>query len=198
MYYDIKVFNFINGFANQSTIVDVLGIFLAHYLAYILGLFLLFFLFWPKKNIVKNRAMVLGSITSALISIFVVKKIILLFFARPRPYVILPLTHKLIAASIAENLQAFPSGHAIVFFSLSSVIYNFNKKLGILFFVSSVLMGIARVFVGVHWPSDILAGAILGILVGTIINRIYLKNRDSMDNFIAIIFKSVDKVYDRF
>jgi membrane-associated phospholipid phosphatase len=36
-------------------------------------------------------------------------------------------------------------------------------------------MGIARIFVGVHWPSDILAGAILGIITGVIIDKFYTR-----------------------
>ncbi|MBL7142459.1 MAG: phosphatase PAP2 family protein [Candidatus Pacebacteria bacterium] len=177
MYCDLKIFEAINGLANQSKIIDALGIFLADYLPYLLILLLLSFLFWPKRDRIKNRAMVLVSIIGALIAKFVVKETILLFYACPRPYVDLPLTNKLISANPAENLESFPSGHAILFFALSAVIYSFNKKLGIFFLICSTLMGIARIFVGVHWPSDILAGAVLGIIVGVIIKWLYAKYR---------------------
>ncbi len=175
MYCDLKIFEAINGLANHSKILDALGIFLAEYLPYLLILLLLSFLFWPKKDRIKNRAMVLVSIIAALIAKFVVKEIILLFYTCPRPYVDLPLTHKLISASPAQNLESFPSGHTILFFALSTVIYSFNKKLGIFFFICSTLMGTARIFVGVHWPSDILAGAVLGIIVGVTTNWLYTK-----------------------
>ncbi len=175
MHYDVKIFEAINGLSNHSKIIDALGIFLADYLPYLLVLLLLSFLFWPKKDRTKNRAMVLVSIISALIARFVVKNIILLFYNYPRPYVNLPLTNKLISVSTAENLQSFPSGHAILFFALSAVIYSFNKKLGIFFLACSTLMGIARIFVGVHWPSDILGGAVLGIIVGVITKWLYTK-----------------------
>lgn len=175
MYCDLKIFQAINSLANQSKILDTLGIFLAEYLPYLLILLLLSFLFWPKKDRIKNRTMVLISVVAALFARFVVKNIILLFYACPRPFVSLPLTNKLVSASPAENLQSFPSGHAIFFFALSAVIYSFNKKLGIFFLICSTLMGIARIFIGVHWPSDILAGAVLGIIVGVIVKWLYAK-----------------------
>ena len=184
MYYDVKIFEAINGLANQSKVADLLGIFLAEYLPYLLGIFLLCFLFWPKKDRIKNRVMVLVSIAAAIIARFVVKGIILLFYNRPRPYVNLSSVHKLISMSASDNFQSFPSGHAIFFFALSAAIYSFNKKLGIFFLVCSTIMAIARIYVGVHWPSDILAGAILGIIVGAITKWLYTNNKNFIDNYL--------------
>jgi undecaprenyl-diphosphatase len=187
MYYDIKIFEVINGLAGQSKILDLLGIFFAEYLPYLLGMFLLSFLFWPKKDIIKNRAMVLVSIIAGFIARFVVKSTVLFFYNRPRPYMNLSSTHKLISLSPVENLQSFPSGHAIFFFALSYVVYSFNKKLGVFFIFCSTIIGIARIFVGVHWPSDILAGAVLGIIVGFITNWFYIKNRIFINKFFGKI-----------
>jgi undecaprenyl-diphosphatase len=175
MYYDASIFGAINGLANHSTVIDLIGIFFAVYLPYFLVLLLVSFLFWPKKDKIKNRVMILLSMAAALIAIFVVKNIILFFYDCPRPYMELASVHKLISVSAVENLQSFPSGHTIFFFALSAVIYSFNKKLGIFFLAFSTLMGIARIFVGVHWPSDILAGAILGIITGVIIDKFYTR-----------------------
>jgi undecaprenyl-diphosphatase len=44
------------------------------------------------------------------------------------------------------------------------VVFFFHKKWSFLFFVGAVLIGIARVIAGIHWPIDILGGAIIGIL----------------------------------
>lgn len=175
MYYDTKFFEVINSLANHSKVVDVLGVFLADYFPYFLVIFLLVFLFWPPKDRLKNRAMVFVALASAIISRLVVKAMVLFFYERPRPYVVFPSAHKLISIDIADNFQSFPSGHAIFFFSLSMAICFYNKKLGILFFISSALMGIARVFAGVHWPSDIIGGLILGMITAFIIQKIYLR-----------------------
>jgi len=175
MYYDVKIFEAINGLTGQSRIADSAGIFFAEYFPYILGIFLLFFLFRPKQNKKENKYMVLVAMMAGLVARFVVKSVILLFYDRPRPYMDLSSTHKLISLSPIENLQSFPSGHAIFFFALSTVVYSFNKRLGIFFIICSIIMSIARVFVGVHWPSDILAGAVLGMLVGVVIRLFYVK-----------------------
>lgn len=175
MYYDLKIFQFINNFADHSYIIDVSGIFLADYLSYILTACLCILLFWPKKNISKNREMISLAILSALIARFLVKDIILLFYNRPRPYLFLPGVHRLIYSNMLGDFQSFPSGHMLFFFAISGVIYFYNKKLGIFFFIASVIMGIARVFVGVHWPSDILAGMILGLVTAYVVRYMYHK-----------------------
>lgn len=181
MHYDANIFEAINSLADHSKIIDLIGIFLADYLPYLMLLLLVSFLFWPKKDKIKNRAMVLVSIVAALIARFGVKTMILFFYDRPRPYIELTFAHKLISVSAAENLQSFPSGHALFFFALSAVMYSFNKKLGIFFLACSTLMSIARVFVGVHWPSDILVGAILGIIIGAIIKWVYANYKNSVN-----------------
>ena len=70
---------------------------------------------------------------------------------------------------------AFPSGHASFYFALSTIVYGYNKKVGILFFVASFLIVIGRVFAGLHWPTDIIAGAVIGIVMGIILNKIFKK-----------------------
>ena len=183
MNYDIEFFIALNSLAGQYKIIDLLVIFLADYLPYLMTLFLLYFLFWPKykvadteevlvkfkKDKIKNRIMVLVAILSSIISIFVVKNIILFFYNRPRPYIALPIAHKLVSVSTFEDLHSFPSGHAMFFFAMASAIYLYNKKWGIYFFVATILISISRVIAGVHYPSDILFGGISGILVACIV-----------------------------
>jgi undecaprenyl-diphosphatase len=87
-------------------------------------------------------------------------------YDRPRPFVALPDIHPLIATLPSENLQSFPSGHALFFFAIATVLFCFNKRVGVLAFIAAAVMAIARVYVGVHWPSDILGGAVIGMLTG--------------------------------
>jgi undecaprenyl-diphosphatase len=170
---DTLLFHKINGLAHFSSFLDSVGIFLATYFEYFLVVFLLIFLFWPKTKIVKNRLMVISSLVSAAISRFFIIEIIRFFYHRPRPYVALEAAEKIIAES--KDFTSFPSGHAAFFFALATGIYFYNKKLGIFFFISAIAMGIARVFTGVHWPTDILAGAIVGVVVAWIVNKLMSK-----------------------
>ena len=70
---------------------------------------------------------------------------------------------------IRDATSSFPSGHAAFYFALATVIYFYNKKAGLLFFLASFLIVLSRVFVGIHWPLDILAGALVGIFSGWLV-----------------------------
>jgi undecaprenyl-diphosphatase len=175
MSYDLAIFTFIYGLSGKSGVIDAMGIFFADYFPYILGLWLLSLLFFKKFRVMASLA-----IFSAL-STELVKGVIVLFYQRPRPYMVLPGVSKLIWLPWADNFQSFPSGHALFFFAAGTMVYLFNKKWGALFFASSVVVGLARVFVGVHWPSDILGGALLGALTSFIIYQFYLRYKKKYD-----------------
>ena len=116
-----------------------------------------FFLF---KNFRKYWKMVILSFSVAILARFVIVDIIRWFFDRPRPFV----ENHVNLLVDKVNQSAFPSGHAAFFFAISTIVYLYNKKAGLLFFIASFLISIARVFSGIHWPLDILTGAIIGIL----------------------------------
>jgi undecaprenyl-diphosphatase len=71
-----------------------------------------------------------------------------------------------------ENSFSFPSGHATFYFSLATVAWYESKPMSAALFAAALLMGIARVAAGLHWPSDILAGAIIGITAGFLTSRL--------------------------
>lgn len=173
--YDLSVFQAINNLASHNILINYLGIFFADYLAFALMAILFILWFRPQIEKTKNEMMIFTALASAFISRYTIKTAITIIYARPRPYMVLASAHKLISMPLVEDLQSFPSGHALFFFSLSMSIYFFDKKLGCLFFAASIIMGIARIFVGVHWPSDVLCGAIIGIVVAFIVHVIYEK-----------------------
>ena len=111
--------------------------------------------------------MVFTAFFAALIARFVVTGSIRLFKPRLRPFV--DSNINLLIDRI--NQQSFPSGHASFAFALATVVYLYNKKAGVLFFIGAILVSTSRIFVGVHWPLDILAGAIVGVFSGWVINK---------------------------
>ncbi len=78
-----------------------------------------------------------------------------------RPFIALPDVHSL----FYESGYAFPSGHSTIISALAFAIYYKNKPLGIAFMVAALLIGVARVVSGVHFPIDIIGGYALGFLV---------------------------------
>lgn len=65
-------------------------------------------------------------------------------------------------ASVADPMGSFPSSHATLFAALATTFYLHDKKIGLIFAIAALLIGIARIAAGVHWPTDILAGYLLG------------------------------------
>jgi undecaprenyl-diphosphatase len=177
---DIFLFQRINGLANNSKFLDFVGIFFADYFQYVLGIVLLALLFWPKKDVIKNRLMVISAVLSVVLSRLIFTEIIRFFYHSARPYLVLETANKLIAEN--QDYASFPSGHAAFFFALATGVFLYNKKLGIWYFIAAILMGLARIFVGVHWPSDILAGAVVGIISGIIVNEIFEKYGTKIKN----------------
>jgi undecaprenyl-diphosphatase len=70
---------------------------------------------------------------------------------------------------------SFPSQHSAVFATIATCAFFLNKKLGIIFIVISVLVGLSRIVIGVHYPLDILGGFFFGTLVGLFFIKIFKK-----------------------
>lgn len=163
---DFYIFQKINGFTGIYGWLDFLGIFFAKYFEYALYICIAAFLIYNFK---KNWPMFGRGLAAAVLARFGIVELIRRFWPIPRPFVEYPVN---LLVKYTDK-PAFPSGHAAFFFALSWVIYSYNKKTGILFFIASFLICLSRVFVGIHWPSDILAGAIVGIFSGWLIIRTF-------------------------
>ncbi|MFE2725842.1 phosphatase PAP2 family protein [Kitasatospora sp. NPDC059327] len=60
---------------------------------------------------------------------------------------------------------SFPSNHTVIAFAAATALWFADRRLGAVAAVAAVLMGASRVWVGVHYPHDVLVGALVGILV---------------------------------
>lgn len=69
---------------------------------------------------------------------------------------------------------SFPSAHSAAAFALAIAIWLHNKKVGTLYLLAALAVGIGRVFGNVHYPLDILAGAILGSSVAFVTEKLHL------------------------
>jgi undecaprenyl-diphosphatase len=67
---------------------------------------------------------------------------------------------------------SFPSGHSATSFAAATVIAAFAPRLAIPAFVLAGAIAFSRVYNGVHWPIDVIAGAALGVLVATALLRL--------------------------
>ena len=142
--------------------------FFGDYLTWVLGIgFLLFIIRQGYSQILKNLRIAFEAVASAILSRFVFTEIIRYFYNKPRPFEVISGLQKLIEQTPGGS---FPSGHVAFFFAIAGTFFIYNRKWGIAFFVGALLMGVARVYAGIHWPIDIVGGAALGLASSLIIN----------------------------
>lgn len=84
----------------------------------------------------------------------------------PRPFMALP--DQIYPLFTTGGLDSFPSGHATLFFGLAVGVYRHKKSWGIMLGILALLISVSRVIAGVHYPIDIITGALLGLIVGGI------------------------------
>ena len=76
---------------------------------------------------------------------------------------------------------SFPSGHSFASFVSAVILFAWNKKAGFVAFVLAFLIAFSRLYLYVHFPSDVLCGTLLGLFFGVmilIINRKLTKEKD--------------------
>ena len=84
---------------------------------------------------------------------------------RPRPFV----SHTDLTALLDPGDQwSFPSGHALSSFAVATALYFFHHKTGFLALLLAAAIAFSRLYASVHYPTDVLAGAVIGILCGLV------------------------------
>ncbi len=111
----------------------------------------------------KTRKVGAASAVALIITFLTVNLGIKNMVARTRPYEVID---GLINLVEKQSDFSFPSGHSAHAFAVGVVILiMMPKKIGVPIFVISILMAFSRLYVGVHYPTDVIAGAILGTII---------------------------------
>lgn len=97
---------------------------------------------------------------SAFTARFIITEFIRFLYNRPRPFEAFEGVRQLVDHAGGGS---FPSGHAALAFAVATATSFYYPKMSILFFLAAVSIGLGRVAAGVHWPSDIVGGAVVGI-----------------------------------
>ena len=109
----------------------------------------------------RNRKLVPKYLLSSLITV-IVKVVLKYIVARTRPYLVL----EGITNLVDKNSYSFPSGHTIVYFaSLPFLIKEYPKSKN-LWILIGVLIGISRIYLGVHYFSDVIVSVLIGLFIG--------------------------------
>lgn len=156
--FDISVFNFVNHtLSNQffNFIMPVISRLGGGELYLALGLLLLFS---RKKEFKLLGILLIAGLTISYYTVAFLKILV----ARPRPFI--ELANVILLGPLEKN-YSFPSNHAVTAFMAAILLSNRFKKQAI-FYLLAALMAFSRVYMGVHYPSDVLAGAVIGYLIG--------------------------------
>ncbi|MCR8861016.1 undecaprenyl-diphosphatase [Bacillus pseudomycoides] len=155
--FNIDAFRWINDLGKQNPSLNPMMVFVAEYMLYALVLGVL--IYWFTRNN-KNRMMIIqGGL--AFIVAEIIGKIVGQFYSHQQPFAVLPNVNQLVEHEIDNS---FPSDHTILFFSICVSIWLVRKKEGWLWLMLAFCVAISRIWVGVHYPIDVVTGALVGII----------------------------------
>ncbi|MFE6078403.1 undecaprenyl-diphosphatase [Paenibacillus sp. NPDC057886] len=165
--FDYQLFHWINQQAVQLSYLDGIMIFFAKYALFMFPAGM--FVYWTSKS-QKRRMIVLQAILAACAGTavsFVTGHLL----HRDRPFV----THSVIQLISHSADASFPSDHATVAFACATAFWLGHVRYRWGWVLIATFIAIARVWSGVHYPSDVAAGALIGVASAWGIGRIFIR-----------------------
>jgi undecaprenyl-diphosphatase len=158
---DREVFFFINGLTKEYFWFKVFIYLGARFLIWF---FIFIFIYLIYKKDYRASALMAVSLVVAL----AVDYLINVFYVRPRPFTTYPeLTKHL---NLWTDFLSFPSGHTITAFAMAaSIFFSSYKKLGLILILTSLVIGFCRIAAGVHYPTDVIGGIVLGVIIAYLV-----------------------------
>ena len=170
---DLEIVLLIN--KNRPRLLDPFFVWFTNLGDYIFGLLLIMILILSKwiRSLSKYRYAVALAFVSWVLLDLILTNSLKVIISRPRPYVINDDIESL--GWPTNPYQSFPSGHTVTAFSFSTAMFLHVKRrwlraIPILF---SILMGVSRIYCGVHYPTDVIFGALIGIYGTLLIDKAF-------------------------
>jgi undecaprenyl-diphosphatase len=167
---DWTVFQWFNSLAGRWPVLDaVVRLVMNDYAlptALVLSLFALWFAGGSPAIREQHQRAVFSAIGSMVLGNLIVKALNLVLY-RPRPFAF----HTVTLLFYRPSDSSFPSNPASVGFSIATAVWLFNHRIGLLLYALATLFGLSRVVGGVHYPSDVLGGALIGSMASYLIVR---------------------------
>lgn len=106
-------------------------------------------------------------------------------YDRPRPY----MTHAISHPWSNTTDASFPSDHTTVSFAIAFAVLSFDVAAGWIFLAVAAIIGIGRLFIGAHYPSDVVVGVVIGLLAAGVVVRL-------LPRFVSWIVSYVERLTD--
>ncbi|MEA3489869.1 MAG: phosphatase PAP2 family protein [Candidatus Omnitrophota bacterium] len=132
----------------------------------ILFLIAVIFLFIRKKRIRISGILLMAGLLFSYYTVHALKDLV----ERPRPFMVL----EGVTALISVDGPSFPSGHATVAFFTALIMTKCFRRWYI-FYSAAAAVAVSRIYLGVHYPLDVVAGAVLGTVIGYILVHVSKK-----------------------
>src|SRR3989338_6009807 len=156
------IFYFFYSWAHRLEFFDQAVVFVAILFPYLVVLLALSYLLFYRKSL-RDSLFVFATAGVA----GVISKILKFIIHTPRPQLAL----EDVVSLFEKTSYAFPSDHATFFMALAFAIFFLHKKTGYVFMFFALLIGLARIVAGFHFPLDILGGFALGIAVAFLVKK---------------------------
>jgi undecaprenyl-diphosphatase len=160
---DSKVFNSINQLSGRCSPIDFMMILISNKIRYVF-IFVLVFM-WFRNNSYKKVSC--NAVISVGVTLFI-NTLIKLFYFKPRPFV----KRRVGILIPSKRDSSFPSKHTLLAFAMSTSIFLYYRFLGSIMWLLSVLTGFSRIWVGHHYPSDIIGSACIATITSIMVDKI--------------------------
>ncbi|AGF55676.1 undecaprenyl-diphosphatase [Clostridium saccharoperbutylacetonicum] len=181
---NMEIFKIINNLANKNIILDKIMIFFSEYGPYIfMAAIVIVFISGLKQKNCENRKIAVSTVVVTVINL-IINIIVRSIFHVDRPFV----HNKVNLLLPHDSASSFPSNHATGTMSIALGLEKYNKLLSRILTILSIIIGFSRVYVGHHYPMDVIGGYIIVFAVNYIYN---LKLRSKVDNLYELVEKKI-------
>ncbi len=181
---NMKFFRIINNLANKNVILDNTMIFFSQYVPYIfMAVVVIAFILGIKQKKSEYRKIAVSTVVITGINL-IINLIIRSMFYVDRPFV----HNKVNLLLPHDTASSFPSNHATGTMSIALGLKKYNRILGMIMTILSIIVSFSRVYVGHHYPMDIIGAYIIVFTTSYIYN---LKLRSKVENLYGIVEKKI-------
>lgn len=181
---NMELFRLINNLANKNGVIDGIMIFFSNYVPYIfMAVTVIVFILGIKQKKCEYREIAFSTIFITIINM-IINLIIRSIFHVERPFI-----HNKVNLLVPHDAaSSFPSNHATGTMSIALGLGKYNKTLEVIMTILSIIVGFSRVYVGDHYPADVIGAYVIVFATSYIYN---LKLRSKVENLYKIVEKKM-------